>query len=337
MPMRRAAERMPTQPSPEVQRLWPAISGNTVNGLGDDHREQPRAVFWRTDGSISHGDVQYYFYGRDKDNPRIAESRKYREATAAIPVSDIATEQVEKTPEDWAAAVKAAARDCGADDAGICLYRPEWTFNDRPQPRGKWVVAMAFAHDYDNMRTAPHEKAYIEVMAQYARAGGAAKHLANWIREQGYFAEGKTGPNTEDVLMIPAAIEAGLGELGKHGSMIHKKFGSNFRLSLVLTDLPLVPDAPDPFGADEFCASCQVCVAACPPDAIFPEKQIVRGERKWYVDFDKCVPYFVDNQTCGICLAVCPWSRPGIAENLLAKLARRRAGRANAAQENAAE
>lgn len=331
MPMRRA-EHAPVEPSPEVRRLWPDISGNAVNGLGEDHWEQPRPVFWRTDGSISHADVQYYFYGRDKDNPRIAESRKYREATAAIPVVDVAAARVEKTPEEWAAAVKAAALDCGADDAGICRYRPEWTYRDRPHPRGGWVVVMAFAHAYDKLKTAPDERAYIEVMAQYARAGGAAKHLANWIRARGYHAEGKTGPNTEDVLMIPAAIAAGLGELGKHGSMIHKKFGSNFRLSMVVTELPLVADAPDPFGADAFCASCQVCSAACPPDAIFPEKQIVRGERKWYVDFDKCVPYFVDNKTCGICLAVCPWSRPGIADNLLAKMARRRAARAEAAE-----
>ena len=50
---------------------------------------------------------------------------------------------------------------------------------------------------------------------------------------------------------------------------------------------------------------------------------MVRGKRKWYVDFDKCVPYFVDNKTCGICLAVCPWSRPGVVDNLVVKMAHR--------------
>ena len=128
---------------------------------------------------------------------------------------------------------------------------------------------------------------------------------------------------TEDVLMIPAAIEAGLGELGKHGSMIHREFGSNFRLSMVLTDLPLDADAPDILGADLFCTHCQVCANACPPDVIYREKQMVRGETKWYVDFDQCIPYFVDHQTCGICLVVCPWSRPGAAGNLVAKMAQR--------------
>ena len=51
---------------------------------------------------------------------------------------------------------------------------------------------------------------------------------------------------------------------------------------------------------------------------------MVRGTSKWYVDFDQCIPYFVDNQTCGICLVVCPWSRPGVADNLVAKMAKRR-------------
>ena len=76
-----------------------------------------------------------------------------------------------------------------------------------------------------------------------------AKLLANWIREQGWYADPKMGPNTEDVLMIPAAIESGIGQLGKHGSLISKKWGSNFRLSMVLTDLPLISDNSEEFGS----------------------------------------------------------------------------------------
>lgn len=317
--------REPATPSAAVQKLWPNLSGNTVNGLGETDPRPPRPVFWRTDGSVAHEAVQYYFYGYDKDNERISGSRKYREETMAIPVDETAPEAEQKSAADWTKLIKQAAREFHADEVGICEYQPEWTFEDRPQPAGKWAIVMGFSHDYDNMKTAPDDNAYIEVMRQYARGGNAAKYLANWIKARGHVAEAKTGPNTEDVLMMPAAIAAGLGELGKHGSLINRNHGSSFRLSLVTTDLPLVPDAPDIFGADDFCTSCQLCTNACPPDAISDTKQEVRGDTKWYVDFDKCLPYFVENQTCGVCLVVCPWSRPGIAGNLAEKMARRRA------------
>ncbi len=312
------------KPSPEVIKLWPDVSGNTVNGIGETERHPPRPVFWRADGSIAHTDVLFYFYKRDEKNQRIVDSRGLRQEWLDLPLADIADKQEERTPEGWSDVVKKAGLERSSDQVGITEYRPDWTYEDQPVPKGKWAVMLAITHDYDNLNTAPHEDAYVEVMVQYARAAKAAKLLANWIREQGFYADAKMGPNTEDVLMIPAAVEAGLGQLGKHGSMINRQFGSNFRLAMVLTDMPLVADAPDNFGSDEFCQSCQVCANACPPDAISREKQWVRGEEKWYVDFDKCVPYFVDNQCCGLCLPVCPWSRPGIAENLAKKMVRRK-------------
>ena len=314
--------------SDAVKAHWPMaegkpISGNDINGLGVIEKIPMTPVFWRPDGTVTHIDVQNYFYQRDADNERIREARTMREETFSIPINELATEQEDRDPEEWSQLVKEAARSFGADATGISAYRPEWTYKDRDQPTGKWAIVMGFAHDYAEMDGAPDDDAYIEVMRQYARAGNAAKHLANWIQDRSHVAEGKVGPNTDDVLMIPAAIEAGLGELGKHGSIINRELGSNFRLSMVTTDLPVIPDKPDVFGADVFCESCQLCSSACPPDAIFREKQMVRGETKWYVDFDKCVPYFVDNKTCGLCLVVCPWSRPGIAPNLLQKMAKR--------------
>jgi epoxyqueuosine reductase len=315
----------PWVPNPEVMKLWPDVSGNTINGINETEKRPPSPVFWRADGSISHTDVLFYFYNRDKDNEAISASRKLREEPMAMPLTDISTEQVQKPSNEWTEVVKQTGLEFGADQVGFCEYKPEWTYDDRPQPKGKWAIVMAFAHDYDNLNTAPHDDAYIEVMVQYARAAKTSKLLANWIRDQGWLAEPKMGPNTEDVLMIPAAIEAGIGQLGKHGSLINKNFGSNFRLSMVLTDLPVGLDTAEDFGSEEFCESCQICVNACPPDAISNAKQMVRGEEKWYVDFDKCVPYFVDNLCCGLCLAVCPWSRPGIADNLVQKMAKRRA------------
>jgi epoxyqueuosine reductase QueG len=73
---------------------------------------------------------------------------------------------------------------------------------------------------------------------------------------------------------------------------------------------------------------CKACSNGCPPGAIADEKQLVRGDNKWYVDFDKCIPYFGEALGCAICLSICPWSRPGNAENIIQSLVRR--GRKNA-------
>jgi epoxyqueuosine reductase QueG len=50
---------------------------------------------------------------------------------------------------------------------------------------------------------------------------------------------------------------------------------------------------------------------------------MVRGVERWYVDFDKCIPYFAEAASCGICIAVCPWTRPSVRPKLLTTMARR--------------
>jgi epoxyqueuosine reductase QueG len=105
--------------------------------------------------------------------------------------------------------------------------------------------------------------------------------------------------------------------------LISRKFGSGVRLAGVTTDMPLVATSPDSFGADQFCSTCQVCTNACPPGAISEKKQLVRGVERWYVDFDKCIPFFAEAASCGICIAECPWTRPSVRPKLLATMARR--------------
>jgi len=50
---------------------------------------------------------------------------------------------------------------------------------------------------------------------------------------------------------------------------------------------------------------------------------MVRGQEKWYVDFDKCIMFFVEHNGCAMCLPACPWSRPGVAPSLASKMSRR--------------
>ena len=166
-------------------------------------------------------------------------------------------------------------------------------------------------------------------MRAYHEVSRIALELAEHIRDLGWPAKAYGNPNSTEILHIPLAIRAGLGELGKHGSLISKEYGSNFRLAAVLTDMPLAFDGPVDHGVEDLCLHCRRCVIDCPPDALFDDKQWVRGVERWYVDFDKCLPYFVKTYGCAICIEVCPWSEPGrgpaLSETLLAK--RKPAGR----------
>lgn len=311
----------PWTPSAEQMALWPSISGNTINGVDETQVRQPSAIYWHAPDATPHGPLQLWFMKRT--TPLVQAARQERQAAIDLLVAPVADRAIERSAEEWTQRVKDAALAAGADVVGIAAVQPQWVFEGYEVTQ-RWVIVIGVAHDWDAIHTAPDETAAAEVIRQYARGMRAAKGLASAIRSDGHAAEPHGGPMAYPMLLLPAAIAAGLGELGKHGSLINRTLGSNFRLACVLTDVPLVPDAPDEFGADDFCQRCQACTNACPPQAIGGDKVLVRGERRYYVDFDRCLPFFNEHQGCAICLAVCPWNYPGVAPNLLQKMARLR-------------
>jgi len=313
------------QPSDEQVQLWPPLSGNSINGVGETVARRPSPIYWHAPETIAHGPLQRWFYARTAGaDGALAAARRDRQNAIDEPLDPIAPESQARSAADWTAELKRIAVQSGADDVGISVMKADYVFEGHAVPPQRWMILLAVSQDYEAMNSAPSTRALVEVTRQYARGTRAAKGIANWLRRQGHDAVPYGGPMAGSFLLIPAAIEAGLGELGKHGSMLHRRFGSNFRLACVLTDVPLVADRPHAFGADDFCARCRVCADACPPDAIAHEKALVRGQRRWYVDFDKCLPYFNEATGCAICLAVCPFSRPVIGPRLVEKLATRR-------------
>lgn len=314
-------------PNPEQMATWPEISGNAINGLGETDRRRPRHVYWAPNpDDIPHGRAQRWFYTQN-DHPDLNALRDLRRAEEARPLAPLAPTAPEADPTAdpaaLSAAIKAQARALGAEAVGIARIDPAWVYDGHDMP-WQWIVVMGMAMDYARMAQAPAVEAGVEVVVQYNRGMRTAKALANWLRAQGVDAACEHGPFAGALTLIPAALAAGLGELGKHGSIINRELGAMFRLTAVLTNAPLVPDLPDDFGADSFCQRCRICENACPPRALAPDKQTVRGETKWYVDFDRCLPYFNETAGCAICLAACPFSRPDIGPNLVAKLARAR-------------
>jgi len=322
----------PFSPDPAQVALKPEISGNAINGVGETTPRRPRMVYWAQDpDTIAHGAMQRWFYQVDPGSPHLRRAREERAKLLAAAMPDVEGEPVERRPEDWSAAIARLAEGGDFDMWGVARMDPAWIYEGQHVPQ-EYIIMLGFAHDYAQIATAPEATAGAEVVRQYGRAAAAAKSVAGWLRRQGWDAEPVTGPMTSKVLMIPPAIACGFGELGKHGSLINAEFGSSFRLSAVLTDAPFAPTSQRTFEIDSFCASCRVCENACPPEAISPFKQLVRGVEKWYVDFDRCLPFFNQTHGCAVCIAVCPWSRPGVGINLAAKLARRAAHDGKAAR-----
>ena len=311
-------------PSKEQMALWPDVSGNDLNGLGETEIRRPSPIYWQTPDLTPFGPLMQFFVDhapRDEDLYKTQMETDRIRATKVIPVEK---NRIEKSKEEWTDLVKDVGVKSGAVAIGITKMRPEWVIDTFDVPY-ETVITIGVAMDFENLKTAPEVPSAIEVIKKYGEAHMVSHAIANFIHEQGWDAISYGGSNNVPILLIPPAIESGLGELGKHGSIINRENGSVMRLGALVTNMPLNMDTPDVFGVDDFCMNCKACQNACPPEAIHPEKKMVRGLVKWYVDFDKCLPYFNENTGCGICLAVCPWSRPDVPQNLIKKIAKKKA------------
>jgi len=313
----------PFTPNPEMVALLPNILGNEINGRGEPVVRRPKMVFWSPDpDKIEFGEVQKWFYQQEPPDPELMKERAKRKEILDAPLPELAATPANRTATEWISALDQFVDKGECEMVGVAKMKPEWVYQHH-ETDFENVIMLGVQHNYDLLKSAPDQVAGTDVTRQYGRAALVAKNVAGWLREQGWDAEPVTGPMVGKILMIPPALECGFGELGKHGSLINPEFGSAFRLGAVLTDAPFATTPKREFGIDDFCSRCRVCEDACPPIAIQPEKQTVRGEQKWYVDFDKCIPFFAETSGCAICIAVCPWSMPGVGENLVVKLARR--------------
>jgi Pyruvate/2-oxoacid:ferredoxin oxidoreductase delta subunit len=314
----------PFVPNPQQMKLAPSISGNTINGLNDEKVTRPKVIYWATEpNEIPHGEMQKWFYTVDPCLPDFAQERQKRSEIQNMSLPPVSENASTYSAEIWLEKLDIFVKDGVCEKIGVAEMDQAWVFEGYSANQSR-IIITGVQHDFENIKLAPEPEAGAEVMRQYTRAANSAMTIAAWLHHEGWEARPLTGPMASTLTMIPAAIAAGFGELGKHGSIINPEFGSSFRLSAILTDAPLPISKPKSHGVDDFCSACRVCEDACPPFAILPEKKTVRGIKKWYVDFDKCLPFFNQHQGCGICIAVCPWSRPGVGLNLAEKLERKR-------------
>ena len=121
--------------------------------------------------------------------------------------------------------------------------------------------------------------------------------------------------NEEELLALfsfkYAAVNAGLGWIGKNDVLITEEYGPRVRLSAVLIDYPFE------YGnkiTKSQCGSCTKCVDICPYKALTGAKWDIHTLRSDLIDYHLCnqkrsayIESHGRKNACGLCMIVCPY------------------------------
>lgn len=121
--------------------------------------------------------------------------------------------------------------------------------------------------------------------------------------------------NEEDLLAVfsskYAAVNAGLGWIGKNDVLITEKYGPRVRLSAVLVDYPFETGRKI---TESRCASCNRCVDICPHKALKGLNWDINALRNNLIDYHLCnqkrsayIEKHGRKNACGLCMVVCPF------------------------------
>ena len=223
--------------------------------------------------------------------------------------------------------VKALAYFLGADVVGTCEAEP-WMYYSHDAEEGKPIapyhrhcVVMLLDQGFETMEGASGDDwiSGAQSMRGYMRGALIAGVMAAHLRRLGYSSRAHTNAHSE-LLHIPAALMAGLGELSRIGELVLNPFlGPRSKTVLMTTDFPLAFDQPIDFGLQAVCGMCLKCARECPCNAIpFGPKVMFNGYEIWKPDVEKCGKYRLTNMkgsACGRCMKTCPYNREDLVES----------------------
>lgn len=178
-------------------------------------------------------------------------------------------------------------------------------------PKG---ASMEYYDEYNRLNAeldAISQRAYEYLTARGYRAVAQTVGFVQKQRSEKY-PDNPAGP-----ALLPhktVAALSGLGWIGKNSLLITEKYGSAVRLTSVLTNAPL-PVSKAAYKC--LCGDCEACVRACPGAAIKNREWSPEADRDELIDFYACRETVISrgkalgikNAACGICMAVCPYTK----------------------------
>lgn len=230
-------------------------------------------------------------------------------------------EKYQLSPSKNTRIIKEIIKYLGSDLCGICLLDQAYVYSQvgrGPEQYGmeiklehKYAIAFALEMDLGMVAAAPKEPVIVETGKKYVEAARISIIVADFIRYLGYPARAHIAGSNYQAVLPPLAWLAGLGEIGRLGTLITSKYGPRARLGLITTDLPLVVDKPKKMGIQNFCQKCQKCARNCPAQAIpYREKTEENGVMKWVLNREECYKFWRKAGTdCAVCIYVCPYSK----------------------------
>ena len=203
---------------------------------------------------------------------------------------------------------KKYAQTIGVKQIGFTKIPNELIFKERAV-RYENAIVLILEMDKESISKAPSIGAFKTVFETYDSLGIITNKLTQYLRDNNFYAQA-SHPLGGLVLYPPLAKKAGLGWLGKHGLLITPEYGARQRISAIFTNIENLPFSTENKHKwiNEFCNSCNKCIRTCPPKAILDKPIIHKSKRETHIIREKCLPYFVDNYGCSVCLKDCVFS-----------------------------
>jgi epoxyqueuosine reductase len=189
---------------------------------------------------------------------------------------------------------------------------------DNPPPGAGWIARYAWSGQPANPHPNPDPNSTTTelIPTDYHDQLLHRLHQVEAALQQRHPCETRCYVDTGPIVERTIAAKAGVGWIGKNTCVINQDLGSWLLLGVIVTSLPVAPNAPFQIAADR-CGTCTRCIDACPTDALVAPHQM---------DASRCISYLTIEKKgaiaeelrepmgrhvfgCDICQDVCPWNR----------------------------